>query len=516
MSPLRSLLVVGVAGLLGLNTVGASAAPGVHSAGAPARTNVGELAARTVGVALPPGLTLPSSSTSAMSALSDPIPAPIRAGHIRVGLRTVATGMVSPVAGAFAPGIENRLFVADQIGKIWSVDIGRHPGPKTLFADLSGLVVRLADIIPGSGYDERGLLGLAFSPDYPENGLVYTYLTEPWGRPADFSTQPGLQNNCDAWLPFSPRPCQNVVLEWHVRDPNDPNTTIDMSSQRELMRIDKPQFNHNAGALAFGPDGMLYISVGDGGFANDVAPGHGVGGNAQSLAPGNVLGKILRIDPRGDNSANGQYGIPRDNPFVGRQGADEIFAYGFRNPYRMSFDQNTGQLWVGDVGQNDIEEVDIVRAGGNYGWHVKEGTFTFNPGVGLDPNGGFVSANSPGMPPGLIDPVAEYDHTAPHGSVEQGEAIVGGFVYRGSRVPALAGKYVFGDYSRVFGKPEGRLFYMCASPNVTHRVCNLVVDPGIAVFGFARDASGELYVLGNKTGVVAGDTGVVEMLTASQ
>ena len=114
------------------------------------------------------------------------------------------------------------------------------------------------------------------------------------------------------------------------------------------------------------------------------------------------------------------------------------------------------------------------------------------------------------MPAGLIDPVAEYDHTAPHGSVEQGEAIVGGFVYRGSRVPALAGKYVFGDYSRVFGKPEGRLFYMCASPDVTHRVCNLVEHPGIAVFGFARDAAGELYVLGNRTGVVSGDTGVVE------
>ena len=515
MSSIRPLLVAGVAALLGLTTVGTSAVPGAHLTGASALMNVLAPATPTVDGTHPSALTT-SSSASTMPGLSDPIPAPIRAGSIKVGLRTVATGLVSPVAGAFAPGIKHRLFVADQIGKIWSVNVGHHPGRKTLFADLRPLIVKLGDIIPGSSYDERGLLGIAFHPDYQENGLVYTYLTEPWRRPADFSTQPGVRRNCDAWLPFSPRPCQNVVIEWQVRDPSDPNTTIRMSSKRELLRIDKPQFNHNAGALAFGLDGMLYISVGDGGFANDKAPGHVPGGNAQSLAPSNVLGKILRIDPRGHNSANGQYGIPQDNPFVGRRGADEIFAYGFRNPYRMSFDQNTGQLWVGDVGQNDIEEVDVVRAGGNYGWHVKEGTFTFNPGTALDPEGGFVSANNPGVPSNLIDPVAEYDHTAPHGSVEPGEAIVGGFVYRGSKVPALAGKYVFGDYSRVFGKPEGRLFYMCASPDVTHRVCNLVTHPGIAVFGFARDAAGELYVLGNRTGVVSGHTGVVEMLTASQ
>jgi hypothetical protein len=456
----------------------------------------------------------PASASAPAKGLIDPIPAPLREGTIHVGLRTIADGMVSPVAGTFAPGIADRLFVADQIGKIWSVDIGSHPGGKTLVADLTGLVVKLGDIIPGSRYDERGLLGLAFSPDYQQNGLLYTYLTEPWRKPADFSTQPGVKRNCDAWLPLQPRPCQNVVLEWRVKDPGDPNPTIDMSSRRELLRIDKPEFNHNAGALAFGPDGLLYISVGDGGFGDDQGPGHVPGGNAQSLAPGNVLGKILRIDPRGHNSANHEYGIPADNPFVGRPGADEIFAYGFRNPYRMSFDQNTGQLWVGDVGQNDIEEVDIVQAGGNYGWRMKEGTFLFRPGAALNPTDGVVIANSPGRPAGLIDPVAEYDHKAPHGSVEQGEAVVGGYVYRGSGVPALAGKYVFGDYSRIFAQPDGRLFYMCGSADVTHRVCNLVEHPGIAVFGFARDANGELYVLGNQTGVVSGTTGVVEMITA--
>ena len=459
-------------------------------------------------------LCLPIVATAAIpDPLEDPIPAAIRAGRIEVGLRTVADGLVSPVAGTFAPGVADRLFVADQIGTIWSIDIGRDPGPRTLFADLRSLVVELGDIIPGLPYDERGLLGLAFDPNYQENGLVYTYLTEPWLEPADFSTQPGDRRTCDAWLPFMPRPCQNVVSEWRVHDPSDPTTTIDPSSRRDLLRIDKPQFNHNAGALAFGPDGLLYISVGDGGFGDDQGPGHVPGGNAQSLAPGNVLGKILRIEPRGHNSANGQYGVPRDNPFVGRPGADEIFAYGFRNPYRMSFDQNTGQLWVGDVGQRHVEEVDIVRAGGNYGWRVKEGTFLFRPGDPDSPDDGFVSTDAPGEPSGLIDPVAEYDHTAPFGTEEQGEAIVGGFVYRGSRVPDLAGKYVFGDYSRRFASANGRLFYLCGSFDVTHRVCNLVEEPGLAIFGFARDAAGELYVLGNETGIVSGRTGVVKRLT---
>ena len=453
------------------------------------------------------------AATGPSRGLDDPIPERIRRGRIDVGLRTVADGLVSPVTGTFAPGVHDRLFVADQTGKIWSIDVGRDPGPRTLFADLSGLVVQLGDLIPGLPYDERGLLGLAFDPDYQQNGLVYTYLTAPWLEPADFSTQPNTRRACDAWLPFSPRPCQNVVIEWRVHDPSDPATTIDMSTERDLLRIDKPQFNHNGGTLAFGPDGMLYISIGDGGFGDDQGPGHVRGGNAQSLAPGNVLGKILRIDPQGHDSENGAYGIPRNNPFVGRPGADEIFAYGFRNPYRMSFDQNTGQLWVGDVGQRHVEEVDVVVAGGNYGWRLKEGTFPFDPGSPESPNDGTVSANAPGEPAGLIDPVAEYDHTAPRGTEEQGAAIVGGFVYRGSRIPDLAGKYVFGDYSRAFASPDGRLFYLCGSPDVTHRVCNLMEEPGFAIFGFARDAAGELYVLGNETGIVSGATGVVKRVT---
>ena len=441
---------------------------------------------------------------AAGTALSDPIPAPIPVSNTRIALEPVATDLVAPVTGAVAPGDRRHLYVADQGGKIWEIDV-RGMSPKMLFADLSGLLVSdLAKVIPGLAYDERGLLGLAFDPRFQRNGLLYTFTSENPTTPADFTTQPGV----------TPAGGQAVITAWRVRNRTAEHLVVDPSSRRVLMRIDKPQFNHNGGDLAFGPDGMLYISLGDGGAADDQGPGHVAGGNAQSLAEGNVLGKVLRIDPHGHNSANGQYGIPSSNPFVGRAGADEIWAYGFRNPYRFSFDVRTGELVAADVGQNDIEEVDVVRPGRNYGWPIKEGTFLFdNGGAGA----GFVTERSPGSPAGLVDPVLEYDHTAPGGvrcgggappSACQGIAVVGGYVYRGHGVEALRGHYVFGDYSRAFAQPLGRLFVSKGS-----KVTSLP-DPGIAVFGFAQDSRGELYVLGNKTGLLSGTTGTVLRITS--
>jgi glucose/arabinose dehydrogenase len=439
--------------------------------------------------------------------LSDPIPAPIRPAGIDIRLETVANGLESPVAATTAPGDRHHLFVADQNGKLWGLTVHGHHGDRSkwLVADLSGLLVHdLAKVIPGLAYDERGFLGLAFDPRYKHNGLLYTFTSEDPTAPPDFTTQPGV----------APGGGQAVVTQWRVQHRHADHIRVDTSSRRVLMRIDKPQFNHNGGDLAFGRDGMLYISVGDGGNADDEGPGHVPGGNAQSLAPGNVLGKLLRIDPHGHNSANGQYGIPSDNPFVGKAGADEIWAYGFRNPYRFSFDRHHGRLIVADVGQNDIEEVDVVRRGGNYGWPVKEGTFLFDNG-GLDAPG-FVTANSPGSPAGLSDPVTEYDHTAPGGvrcgpgappAACQGIAVVGGFVARHGH--GLEGRYVFGDYSRAFAQPLGRLFVQVGSETRSLR------DPGIAVFGFGQDHRGALYVLGNRTGVLSGDTGVVMRLTGS-
>jgi glucose/arabinose dehydrogenase len=426
------------------------------------------------------GSAIPASAQS----LEDPIPEPIPQGPFRVRLEPVASGLTAPNWGTTAPGNEDRLFVVDQPGIAWVINLST--GAREVFLDVSDRLVPLGAFGPGT-FDERGFLGLAFHPDYQENGLLYTYTSEPATETADFSTMP----------PGTPPNHQSVIAEWSVSNPGDPDSVVDPTTRRELLRIDKPQFNHNGGTLAFGPDGMLFVSLGDGGAADDQGVGHSPQGNGQD--PSNILGSILRIDPLGSNSANGNYGIPSDNPFVGREGfVPEIWAYGFRNPFRFSFDTATGRLIVGDVGQNDIEEVDVVTKGGNFGWRVKEGTFLFDP-AGDEP--GFVTADSPGEPPGLIDPIAQYDH-------DEGIAVVGGFVYRGRAIPPLRGNYVFGDFARDF-ESDGRLFFLLGRDNI--REFRLVGQEslGIKVNGFGQDAAGEVYVMGNTTGTPFGDTGVV-------
>lgn len=247
---------------------------------------------------------------------------------------------------------------------------------------------------------------------------------------------------------------------------------------------------------------MLLVALGDGGAADDQGVGHVPGGNGQD--PSNPLGAILRIDPLGDNGVNGQYGVPADNPFVGDDGKlDEIFAYGFRNPFRISVDAPTGTIWAGDVGQNDIEEVDVVESGGNYGWRVKEGTFLFDPN-GADP--GFVTERSPGHPEGLIDPVVEYDH-------DEGVAVVGGFVYRGDAIPQLQGRYVFGEF-RDPDTDEGRLLYIAPNGRIAEFRLEGQDSLGAFVLGYGQDASGEIYALTNETVVPFGDTGAVHRLEA--
>jgi hypothetical protein len=312
------------------------------------------------------------------------------------------------------------------------------------------------------------------------------------------------------------------------------------------MRVNWPQFNHDGGDLAFGADRKLYITMGDGGGADDAdgqlfvnalprypqnpdcsiqvpIVGHQVDGNAQKL---NVpLGKILRIDVDGRNSANGQYGIPHDNPFVGRDGLNEIWAYGFRNPYRFGFDSRSGDLYVGDVGQNDIEEVDIVRRGRNFGWNCKEGTLFFHINGNLE---GFASPNpDPARPlcnPRRVDfrdPIAQYD------THHEGHSVIGGYVYHGRGVRAFRGKYVFADFALLFKFPSGphdygRLFAMDADDN-RHRdlrdISELLVLPGgaisLAVLGIGQDAHGELYALGNVSGVPFGTDGRVLRLVAA-
>ncbi|MGH2675999.1 MAG: PQQ-dependent sugar dehydrogenase [Actinomycetota bacterium] len=442
----------------------------------------------------------------------DTIFAPIGPGGFPMRLETTATGLTAPLKGVVAPGQPSRIYVVDQPGVVWAIDLGT--GAKSVFLDVTSRIVTLG--VFGSGtFDERGLLGLAFHPDYATNGRVYTYTSEPEAGPPTFAT---------TLPPGTPPDHQNVVAEWRVPDPADPASVVDPASRRELIRVDWPQFNHDGGDLAFGPDGMLYVSMGDGGGADDQGVGHvGPIGNAQVLT--NPLGKIHRIDVDGSDSANGQYGIPADNPFVGTPGAvKEIFAFGFRNPYRFSFDRATGNLFVGDAGQNDLEEVDLVVRGGNHGWATKEGTlFFFNNGEAE----GFASRTDNGLvPPGVIDPIAQYD------THHEGHAVVGGFVYRGSESPQLRGRYVFGDFARLFRFPSGpndtgRLFVLQQkNPTTGLRKINEFHLPGqgglgrqnlegteegigLALLGFGQDAAGELYVLGNINGTPFGTDGVV-------
>jgi len=373
---------------------------------------------------------------------------------LAVRLQVVVTNLVSPTVLTHAGDGSGRMFIADQVGHVRIVDPQGNllPGP---FLDISNRMVVLQP-----GYDERGLLGLVFHPGYATNGRFFVYYAAP-------STNAVFNN-------------QTVLSEFAV-SAGDPNVA-DASSERILLTIDQPEFNHEGGALAFGPDGYLYIASGDGGGGGDQ---HGPFGNAQVLT--NLLGKILRIDVDGTNSDNGEYGIPLDNPFVGTAGArTEIYAYGFRNPWRFSFDRGGSQrAFVADVGQNVWEEVNILRKGGNYGWRIMEGLHAFDPALAALLNVDI---------PGLEQPIIEY----PHGPL--GISIIGGFVYRGTGYPQLAGKYVFGDFSTGFGAPAGVLYYLDETRPGIWEHFTFQLHPGggnLGRFlkGFGEDESGEIYVL---------------------
>lgn len=419
-------------------------------------------------------------------ALDNPItPTIVSTGSLQITYTTMVTGLVAPLYATSAPSLPNHLFVVDQVGHIWQVNL--TTGAKSLFLDVSAQLVPLGFRGPNT-FDERGLLGMAFHPKYGTNGLLYTFMTQPVTGTVDYTTVP-VTVTANA---------RTVIAEWKVDSPTNPQSVVNPASKRELLRVAKPQFNHNGGHLAFGPDGMLYISLGDGGArddtdnpaANPPVVGHGINGNGQNLAV--PLGKILRIDPTGNNAPNGLYGIPADNPFVGKDGLDEIYAYGLRNVSHFSFDRGTGKLYAADVGQDKIEEINVITAGGNYGWKYKEGTFFF------DANGaraGFVTDIDPGgVPAGLSDPIAQYDH-------DEGISVTGGFVYRGAQINDLKGVYVFADWSRSFTNPQGRLFYLTANNAIREFRLSGSQAPSIFITGFGEDTAGEIYVIGNTTGI---------------
>jgi len=342
----------------------------------------------------------------------------------------IVTGLQNPVAITHAG--DSRLFIVQQSGTIVICD-GTRVFP-TPFLDIRGLVL--------SG-GERGLLGLAFHPRYAENGFFYVNYTETSG------------------------PGTTVIARYQVSaaDPNRANP----QSARVLLRVNQPFINHNGGQLQFGPDGYLYIGLGDGGSGGD--PGN----RAQN--PAELLGKMLRIDV---DSAD-PYGIPLSNPFRGRFGyRGEIWALGMRNPWRFSFDRVTGDLWIADVGQGLWEEIDFQPAtsigGENYGWNRMEGTHCF-------------PSSSNCNPAGLVTPVIEYGHTGGACSV------TGGYVYRGARYPLLHGTYIYGDFCNgvIWGATRA------SSGAVTSRV---LVDTSFSISTFGEDVNGEIYVADYDDGAI--------------
>jgi glucose/arabinose dehydrogenase len=281
----------------------------------------------------------------------------------------------------------------------------------------------------------------------------------------------------------------------------------DLASLKTVLQMDQPQFNHNAGHITFGPDGYLYVPIGDGGGANDNEMGHTPDlGNGQDLT--NLHGSILRIDVNGDP---GSYAIPADNPF-----GDEIFAYGFRNPYHISFDRGgDNALFAADAGQDLYEEVSIVTAGGNYGWNIKEGAHCFDPNNPEQPPEECASTGADGEP--LIDPIIEYGH-------DIGKVVVGGYVYRGSALPDLEGYYIFGDYtaSEEFA-PDGTLFWAEESDEGAMwewgelHVAGMDNERlGAYVLGIGQDENGELYVMTSRSMAPSGETGQVWRLVPAE
>lgn len=424
--------------------------------------------------------------------LANPIAGRIPRGTVTVELTTVTSGLTAPLGAEFATDGTRRMFIYDQIGLVWIVKNGaRLPRP---FLD----VRRLITPVPGKTY-EQGLLGFALHPKFASTRKFYTHTSEPTSGTADFNVR----------LPAGVRyDHYQVITEWTVSATNP--DAANPASRRVLMRIAMPQGIHNGGMIRFGPDGYLYIGTGDGGGSDDsndgVNMGHDGAGNGQNLNV--ILGKILRINVDGRNSANKRYGIPADNPFVGRSGLDEIFFFGLRNPYSFSFDRVGGALWIGDVGQNSVEEITRVTAaqkGGNLGWRVKEGRFFFDP-QGASP-GAVVSVAPSPPPPRLIDPVAQYDH-------DDGPAVIGGFVYRGMTIPGLAGKYVFGDFGNFFS-PSGRLFYLDGGNIIRElRLGATNRKLGVWIKGLAQDSAGDVYVCGTKEPGPWGTSGMVLKIVA--
>jgi len=417
-----------------------------------------------------PSATVPDTADS--TGPTDGSPTPPSDDGLPVRLQAVARGFTSPIDLAFAD--DGELYVADQPGIVYRAVADDSP----VFLDLRDRVVDIG------GYSERGLLGLTLHPNFSSNRRFYVRYSAPRrsGTPANYSHT-------------------FVLSEFRA---SDDGLRGRPDSERTILELPQPQANHNAGAIAFGPEGYLYVGTGDGGAANDTGTGHvddwydrNAGGNGQDITE-NLLGSILRIDVD-DGGSDRPYGIPEDNPLVGREGLDEQYAWGFRNPWRLSFTDN--ELFVADVGQNRFEEVNLVEAGGNYGWNVREGAHCFG------------GAECPTTTPNgqrLIDPIIEYPHS---GEGPSGIAVIGGYLYTGEAVPGLQERYVFGDW-----QAKGRLFVATRPEQGRWPVQAMeITNPQAMQFllAFGRGPGGELYACTSGQGRVSGKSGGVYRLQPS-
>ena len=403
--------------------------------------------------------------------------------QVRVNLEPAVEGVTAPLAIA-QPAGDDRMFVIEQIGLVRVVTADGE----LLAEPFLDLRHRIVDQWPE--FDEKGLLGIAFHPDYANNGKFYVAYSSP--------TQWKGALEKHFWWSHT-----NIIEEYTVSE-DDPNVA-DPTTVRQISAIDWPQFNHNGHWIGFGPDGMLYVSTGDGGYANDWGIGHNVTeGNGQDMA--DLHGKMLRIDV--DGSTDGKpYGIPEDNPFADDPLAQpEIWAYGLRNPWRCSFDQGgENQLICGDVQQNSYEEVSILEPGGNHGWRLMEATHCFD-------------FEQPDAHPeqcdtsGLVMPILEYKNCTAQPEGCKGISVTGGYVYRGSN-QEWDGKYFFGDWSKSFAERDGQLFVATKGADGTWTMEDVEVanmdGPLPYVLAFGQDHEGEVYVL---TSVTTGPVGGLDTI----
>lgn len=426
--------------------------------------------------------------------VADPLP-DVPQGDIAIGLQTVVSGLSHLIGLADPNDGTGRLFIVEQEGRVRVLNSDGSISPNNLI-DVSSNIIPLFSIAP---YDERGLLGLALSPSFASDGTLFFYASYSKGDATpDFTVSPDtlIMDGTE----YDDIDHHSVIIKRTITDDNLDGIfdSSDSFVDTEILRFEQPTANsfavigsnHNGGHLFFDTNGLLMVAIGDGGDANDTGNGHVAIGNGADAT--NILGTLIRIDPDGNNSANGKYGIPADNPFVSHPTyLPEIYAYGFRNPWTFSQDPATGEIYSSDSGQNTIQEVNRVLPGKNYGWRAKEGSFLFDPVTG---NIGSLY-NAPSID-GLEDPIVEYDH-------DQGYAnIIGGHIYRGSLIPGLQGAYICGDYGPF--QPPGELFYVEGLNNtpILKRFQIGVTDRALLsdVRAFSVDAAGEIYFVGNSDG----------------